>query len=150
MLARHVGREQEITDAQGRKWRLSRWTRGTWAALLEWARPRVPDRFALAKQALAAFPEHLHEGIAAHAVEAAAIPFGIGHPGVQAAVNGLEGTVHVVWLLLKPHHPDATEDDAFDLVMAIGFDEMERRLKKASGESPHEAGPEGNAPAPAG
>jgi hypothetical protein len=146
MLARHVGREQDITDAAGRRWRLGRWTRSVWASILAWARPLVPDPFDVAKKALAAFPEHLHAGIVDDAVERASIPYGIGHPGVQQAVSSIEGTAFVVQQLLLAAHPDATLDDAFDLAADMGFKETNRRLKIASGETPPD--PAGNGAAP--
>lgn len=146
MLAAHVGRVQEF-KALGRDWRLGRWTRAVWSALLEWAKPRILDPFDVAEKAMKRFPEKFHAEIVRDAVERAGEYLAIGSPSVMQAIGNLEGTAHLSWLLLKPAHPGLTEDEAFDIVVDVGVEKMALMLKRASGEPPPPS--PGNPPAPA-
>lgn len=146
MLADHVGREQVI-EALGRRWTLSRWDRSIWRDLLEWAKPRVPDPVATAKRMMEALPEKHHADIVSAALELTQQPLGIEHPGVQAVVWSMEGMAKLCHLLLRKHHPGVTEDEAWDVAQEVGAQEMKRKMERAEGKVPPR--PEGNGEAPA-
>ncbi len=142
--ATHVGRETELKDAGGRVWHTARWTRAVWTDLLEWARPRIPDPFTVAEKAMARFPAAHHPAIVAQAVQLSGEYLSIGSPQVAACLGSVEGMAYLMYLLLRPNHTGVTEDEAFDVLLAVGIDEANRAFKRASGK----AAPEGNGSAP--
>ncbi len=146
-LAEHVGRAQTITDAEGRKWHLSRWTRSVWAKMLEWARPRIPDPLEVAKRMMAMLPEEQQERVLSAALPMGCEPLHIGSRSVTIMVDSLEGTAHLTWLLMLDAHPDASEDLAFDIVLGIGLEALRKTLKKTEGEPPPQQPGKESAPA---
>jgi len=145
--APHVGRETELEGEDGRRWRTSRWTRGVWDALLEWARPRIPDPLSVAEKAIKMLPERLHAGIVAQAVQMSSEYLSIGSTEVQRCIASVEGRAHLMYLLIRPTHPDVTPEDAFDLLLHVGPEKSKQAFDRASGLTPK--GAEKNAPAPA-
>jgi len=146
MLAEHVGREQTV-KALGKEWKLARWTRAVWRELLEWARPQVPDPIDVAERLMKRLPPEQHAGVLAAALQMGCEPVHIGTPAVLALVNGMEGTAKLVSLLLKPSHPEATEDLAWDIILDVGLEMMAEIKRKAEGKPPR--APEGKPEAPA-
>jgi hypothetical protein len=145
MIATHVGREQ-VVEALGRQWKVGRWTRRVWADFLAWAKPLVPDPLKVAKRALAEFDPAFHAAIVERAVELSGEYLSVGSPQVGRLLDSVEGTVHVLWLLLKDGNPGVTEDDAFDLAAALGPVGLRAVLDASAGRVP--PGAEGNAGAP--
>lgn len=144
MLATHVGREQTI-EACGRVWRVSRWTRAVWAEWLAWARSVLPDPVEVALKHLDTIPPDLRDSWVRMALDRKLTFLSLGSPEVRTLLTSLEGTVRVLWILLKKYQPDATEDDAFDVAMELGQAELDALVKRVSGEN--QAG-EAQAPAP--
>lgn len=146
MRADHVGREAEV-QALGQSWRLSRWDRGTWEDFLTWAKTRLPDPLDVAKRAMATLPAHLHDAIVRHALDQAALAVTSSSPGVQALLNSVDGTVRVLWLLLRKHHPDVDEDTALLIAAEAGHEALRDAFERCSGRVPPAAAPNAKAPA---
>lgn len=144
--ANHVGRANTI-HALGTEWTVGRWTRGVWAALLEWAKPRIPDPLDVGKKAMAIFPEAHHAAIVRHAVDAAEMYIGIDSPHVGRCLDDILGTAQILYQLLKPAHPNVTEDEAFDVMVSAGPKAVKDALAISSGKTPPAAEGKGSAPA---
>lgn len=142
MIATHVGREQTI-EVDGRVWRVSRWTRAVWNEYLTWARGVLPDPVEVALKHLDHVPEKLQAAWVRMALDKKTCYLSVSSPEVQSLLASLEGTVHLLWLLLKPYQPEVTLDDAFEVAMRIGEQELDKILTRAAGENK-----EGEAPAP--
>lgn len=134
----HVGREQ-IVEALGQTWTLSRWDRSVWAAFLEWAKTQLPDP---AKEA-AEFLKLLepNDEISRRAVVSQALRdrtdyLSVTSPRVAMLLDSVEGTTYLVYLLLKPKHPEVTADLAYEVVVTVGKEAMSELLKKCSGVIP--------------
>ena len=58
---------------------------------------------------------------------------------------------HILWLLLREHQPDTTEDESYRIALELGNKQLQGMLDLALGKLPEKpgAGLEGNAPAPA-
>jgi hypothetical protein len=146
MSASHVGRETTV-EAMGRTWRVQRVERAVWSALLEWAKPRIPDPLAVAERMLARLPAEHHKEIVRLGMEASAEYLSIGSPQVMRCVSSVEGMTHLMYLLLQKHQPGTTEDEAFAIIMEIGQDRMRGVVKEAGGTVPPAAEGKGQAPA---
>lgn len=141
----HVGREQTVY-AMGRSWTLARWERYVWADFLEWAKTQLPDPAIAARDLLAVIPpedEASRRQVVADAIKAKATYLSLNSPQVKELLDTLEGCVQLTYLLLKRHHPDATPDVAYDLVMAVGAEQMGRTLQACAGVVPKEQPPRG-------
>lgn len=143
-LATHVGRETTV-EALGRTWRVGRWSRSVWEEFLAWARPRIPDPLEIASRHLDRFPPHMQEMLVRHACDRAADYLGASSPQVQQCLTSLEGSVHLLYLLLRRNHPEVTEDMAMDIAVEAGAAEVKKAFDAAAGRQP----PEGNGTAPA-
>lgn len=142
MIATHVGREQTI-EACGRVWRVSRWTRSVWSEYLTWARGVRPDPVEVALKHLDQVPERLQAHWVRMALDKKTCYLSVSSPEVQSLLSSLEGTVQLLWLLLKPYQPDVTLDHAFEVAISVGEQELDKLLTRAAGENK-----EGEAPAP--
>lgn len=145
-IAEHVGRDSEIV-ALGQKWKVGRWTRRVWNDFLEWAKPRIADPLDVAEKALAKFPAHLHEVIVRHAIDRSQMHLTAGSTEVQSLLGTVEGSVYLLYLLLKDSHPGVTEDMAFDIATEVGGERMRKAFDVAAGKVP--AVVQGNEAAPA-
>lgn len=134
-ISPHIGREQDV-QALGKTWKLARWERRVWWDLLAWARLKIPDPVDLIAGKLALMPEP----IAKHAVDAALRAsrtfLSINSAEVQSLLASLEGSVYTVWLLLREHQPNVTEDEAYKVVLDIGKDNLPGIFAIALGKSP--------------
>ncbi len=137
-----LGREQEIV-ALGPTWRLARRERAVWGELLAWARERIPDPVDRIMKHIDKLPEALAARVVQETLVASQRFLSINSPEVGSILQSLEGSVRVLWLLLRDHQADATEDDAYRLAMTLGKDGMGRLFDVALGKSPV-----GNAGAP--
>jgi len=136
-----LGREQEI-DVLGRRWKVGRWTMGVWRELLEWARPQIPNPLDAIAKHLNSFSLDAQKYAVDQALDASRSFLSIGSPEIQSVLNSLEGGVRLLWLLLKTHQQNATEDDAYQVAMALGRDRLAAILAAAMGK---EGSPQGNA-----
>ena len=145
-VAEHVGRETAV-GALGRSFRVGRWTRAIWAEFLAWAKPRIPDPLEVVARHLDKYPPALQEALVRHACDRACDYLGVGSPAVQQCLASLEGSVYLLYLLLKANHPEMTEDMALEIALEVGADRLKATFDAAAGKAP----PEGNGhPAPAG
>jgi len=144
-ISPHIGREQ-VVEALGRRWKLARWDRGVWKDLLEWARPQVPDPIEAISKHLDKLPPEVAKYAVDAALKAKRAFLSINSPEVQTVLGSLEGISKALYLLLLPHQPNATEDDAYAILMEVGPEEMQKRLAVALGRSESA----GNAVAPGG
>ena len=140
MISQHVGREQRV-EALGRDWILSRWDRNIWAKFIEWAEPKIPDPRKQAADFLKMVPAtdtETRDQIVRDALDRANVPVGVNHPGVLQLLNGMDGTIYIVHLLLKDKQPDSDLDDAYNLVLTVGQAEMAVIIQKCAGLLPTE------------
>jgi len=142
MEANHLGRESELT-ALGRTWRISRWTRKIWNDWLDWAKTVLPDPVDTAQKRIEKWPAHLQAEVARDALDRANMGLSIGSRPVSALMDSPEGACQLLYLLLKKHQPDVTEDDAMDILMEVGLEAVQKRFDRASGTPPVPA--QGNA-----
>ena len=70
-------------------------------------------------------------------------------PEMNSILNSVIGETHIFWLLLRKYHPDITEDDAYEVKLDIGQEELQRVLKIVAGATPRGVSAEKNAPVPA-
>lgn len=131
-LAAHVGREQTF-DAAGRTWKLSRWERRVWWELLEWARPQIPDPVESIAKHLDKLPPDVARYAVDKALAASRIFLSINSPEVQSLIESLEGGVRTLYLLLREHQPEATEDDAYRIAISFGHEKLQRLFEVALG-----------------
>ena len=155
-IAAHIGREQ-IIDAAGRQWKFGRWDRSVWFEFLAWARTQLPNpldkirpvieqltsrQAALLAQNTEAttkeaelLAQHL-DGIVRLAINESMSYLSVGSAPVADVVRSLEGTIKILWLLLRKHQPNVTEDDAFDIFDEVGLQNVQNLMNVASGEMP--------------
>ena len=174
--APYRGRETSA-KALGKTWKFSRWTIDVIDDLTHWARPQLPDPLAVAEVAvlrlqrqardicadeklgeeerafrLAANLEQ-QERVSRLAMDRAVSYLAFNSPEFQSLLNHPRGTAHLFYLLLKPNHPDMTDDLAHEIVKGLeGEDgaeaEAERIMVVTSGRVPKGgAGKRGNLPA---
>jgi hypothetical protein len=130
-VASHVGREAEIV-ALGRTWRASRWTRAVWADFLAWAKGRIPDPLDILLSSLDRIPEHLQDAAVRYAIDKSSEHLSVASPVVMRCLDSVEGTAHLLYLLLKPNHPGLTEDEAFEIALAAP-EQAKAAFDRASG-----------------
>ncbi len=70
-----------------------------------------------------------------------------GSPEAQSLIGSIRGLSRLFWLLMRKHRPDATEEDAYGVVMELGKANAEGVLDLAGGKVP--PGPKGPRSAPA-
>src|SRR4051794_28355490 len=107
----HVGRPQTV-EALGRTFTLARWTRAVWGEFLDWARNKLPDPRKAAVEFLEVVDKKdaaLRDTIVREALAESLEYLSVNSPRVARLLDSLEGTTRLVYLLLKPAHPDATE-----------------------------------------
>lgn len=143
-ISPHIGREQEVT-ANGRTWKVARWDREVWWKLLQWARGHVSSPLDLVSKHLDRLCPEVQKYAVDRTLEKADTFLSINSELVQSIVKSLEGSVRILWLLLTPYQPAATEDDAFQLVADLGPERLDALFGTALGKVP-----EGKAQAPAG
>lgn len=146
MIASHVGRETDF-EALGRTWRASRWTRRTWAEFLEWARPRIPDPMEVLLRVLPRLPAEDRADAVRYAIDRGGEYLSVGSYEVLRALSSVEGMNYLFYLLLRPAHPEMTEDMAFEIAASLPEGGLKNIFDRAQGKMPRAA--EGNAPAPA-
>lgn len=131
----HVGRPQQVI-ALGQTWTLSRWDRRTWAEFLDWAKTQLPDPRKTAAEFLAMLPhdDPSRESIVAKALDEANTHLSISSPRVKALLESSAGVTRLVYLLLKPNHPEITEETAYDIVTTA--DNLNDVLTKCAGVAP--------------
>ncbi len=104
----HLGKEV-IIEVNGRKYRLSRFTRRIANEFLDWADKYLGSPLARAKEHIKDFPEHLQAIIVKDALELARMRRSITSPEIQNLLATPEGSTRLFYLLFKDHQPTMTE-----------------------------------------
>lgn len=153
------GRETETT-LNGRTWKFSRWTLNVLDDFCNWAAKQLPDPLEVAEKAVLRLQRFIKATTDNPALDEVEKEFlvqsyreqidrtselamskasgflAINSPEMQSLLNNPRGTAHLLLLLLKAHHPDATEEDAFRLAVEIPEAEMKRIMVTTMGKSP--------------
>lgn len=110
---------------------------------------RTPEQRALL--ALAENADYLDPGYLAHALQTnqdeqkqactvgldkATSTHSLNSPQIQSLLASIDGITQLMYLRLKPNHPDVTEDQAFSIVEEMSPEEAAASNRLASGESP--------------
>lgn len=141
-LAAHVGREVEF-QALGRSWKTSRLERGIWRKFLdEYAAKVLPDPVAVAMQFLDKLPkdapyiEAAATAIVRDGLDRKCAGLTPSNPNVLGLLNDPDGSSYLLMLLLQKHQPGVTHDEAYDVAMAVGIEEVARVTLEAQGAIP--------------
>lgn len=124
----------------------------------------TPDEHKTPEQrALLALPEnadYLDPGFLAHALQTnqdeqkqacttgldkATSTYSLNSPQIQSLLASIDGITQLMYLRLKPNHPDVTEDQAFAIVEEMSPEEASASHRVASGEAPAAKNPSGRA-----
>lgn len=155
------GKECEV-QALGQTWRFGRWTLGVLDEWTDWARGQLPNPIdeavkviermeldeqerKITNQRLLLTRNKIKDELVNAAMRRASSYLAFNSPEVQSLMNSPRGAARLVKLLLKTNHPDVSEEQALDLVMALGED-LQRIMLVTAGKSPPG---EGNGQAPA-
>ena len=128
MIAMHVGREQEFT-ALGKRWKLGRLTRAVWDEFLAWARTVLPDPLDVIAAKVDRLPEALQKQAVRDAIELSQNYLSPDSPAVRELLGSLPGSVRMLWLLLRKHQPQVTEDEAFEMLVEVGSAVMAAKFR---------------------
>lgn len=60
---------------------------------------------------------------------------GFGSPELGAFMQSVDGMSFIFYLLLKPNHPDVTEDDAYEIMMAMDAADKARVMSVTRGDA---------------
>lgn len=114
----YIGKEQTIT-VSGKQYKLCRLTRSIMREFAEWAKALIPNPLDVVAEKLPQFDKypHLQEIMVKDAVAKSKTYGDFNSPEVQAVMNSMDGQIKMTTLLLKPNHPDITEDEAFQIAM---------------------------------
>lgn len=114
----HVGREQ-TEQALGERWTFGRWDRAVWADFFAYARTVLPNPVEVAAKSIDKLPQPAAEFLVRCALDKACSYLSVGSPEVQSFLSSIEGGSYLAYLLLRKHHPTLSEDDAFNVFMAM-------------------------------
>lgn len=78
----------------------------------------------------------LADVMAQRALDKASSYLSFNSPEMTSLLSSVPGETRIFWLLLKKHHPDVTEDDAFEIKMEIGQIKLADVMAAASGKAP--------------
>jgi hypothetical protein len=70
------------------------------------------------------------------AIDKAASMMSFGSPEINSLLAHPDGMSRLLWLALKKHQPDVTEDDAFEILLQVGNDKMKEIFETLSGVNP--------------
>lgn len=130
MSADHVGREQTIT-VDGKAYRLGRLRRKEWREFHEWGRSLLPNVLEVLAGSIEKYPANLQPLMASEAVQMVNEPI---ERRTSSLLDTPSGWAKLVELLLREHHPDITEDDAWDVSVEIKAQMMDI-IAKAEGKT---------------
>ncbi len=138
------GEVQNLTTEDGRQWTLDRLEIRLIREFRDWIKVREGDPFALVERFQGKMSD---EALMPFFKEAKAIQddlraFTLASPLAQKHMATEEGIACLAKLLLKKHHPAATEEDAFLVGQAMGK-RMAEVLERAQGSPPNGESPAG-------
>lgn len=143
----HIGRETYV-ECEGKKYRLTRFTRRLVAAFLDWSETVLPNPYDEIKGKLEGLPEFAQQLIVKDAIERAKLRKSLNSPEVQSLMGTDKGLMKILHLLFSTHHPELTVDDAGRIYDACldehGADYLPKKIAEASGVAPDEAEGEGD------
>lgn len=162
------GRDGEVI-VNGKTWKTGRMTLNVIDAFLDWCRPLLPDPLTIAtndvlrleravrdvqasdapdadKAAVVATLRRQQEQVTELAFDRATAYLSWTAPEVQGVLRSPRGAARMLYLLLREHQPDVTEDDAWSVLTALG--EKQRDVfTKASGKVAGDSTPDPTRPA---
>ncbi|HEX5272707.1 MAG TPA: hypothetical protein VFW33_19555 [Gemmataceae bacterium] len=135
-----LGEEQQIQTPDGREWTLGRLELRTVRAWRDYIRKQIGDPFATVDRYLGKVKDELLMPLLKEAeeVKRQLACFGMGTPLSWQFLVSEEGGAVLVGLLLKKAHPNATEDEVFEVSLAVAK-KMAEVLEKAGGTVPPNA-----------
>lgn len=140
-----LGKETTV-HARGKKYTLGRVTLAVIFGFGEWIKEQLGDPFALAERFVGRLPAdewtRLFKEAEATARELEA--FTLATEVARRFMKTERGAAKLGQLMLQEHHPDVSEDEAFDVLAEIGLVELNKAVKRGTGKVP-----EKNADAPA-
>ncbi len=128
MPAEHVGREQTIT-VNGKAYRLGRLRRKEWREFHEWAKELLPNVLEVLATQIEKYPANLQPLMASEAVQMVNEPI---ERRTSSLIDTPSGWAKLVYLMLQEHHPGVTDEEAWDVSIAIK-QEMWDVISKAEG-----------------
>lgn len=129
-MSNHVGREQTITVGE-KAYRLSRLRRLEWNEFHKWAEKLLPNVLEILAAQIEKYPANLQPLMASQAVELVNEPV---ERRTNVLIDTPSGWAKLVELLLREHHPDITEDEAWDVATEIKA-EMWDIIHRAEGQT---------------
>lgn len=131
------GRTTEV-KVDGKTWTIGRLERSVIFQLRDYIREQIGDPFASVDRLKGILPpdELLKRVRDAEATAKDLAQFSLGTATAKAFLSTELGITKLIHLLLLPHHPNATEDDAFRVVLAMKDGEIGKALARAAGEAP--------------
>lgn len=139
----HIGRPATF-HALGQEWTLARWTRSVWHDLIEYAKTILPDPRMEAEEILRYVPESdsaTRVQVVRDAILQSRSMFTIGSKQIQEFIATTDGVTYLLYLLLRPNHPEITLDQVFEIA-SHPPPEMAKALERAAGVvSPNDGSP---------
>lgn len=137
-----LGKETPVT-VDGKPWIVGRLTIGALEEFRDWIKAQVGDPFEGLAELVKVLPKEDAMELVKEAreVKQQLREFSMQTPICKTYMATESGASRLVLALLKPHHPQATIEDAFAVVQALG-DKMPKVIADAHGEVP--AGPAPN------
>jgi hypothetical protein len=133
----NLGREATV-EALGQTWRVARQELALFSKFIDWVKEQVGDPFSAAEK----YMDRASPAVAALLVrdakeEADALAKrDWGSRVVQRYAQSTSGRVRLFLLQLQVNHPDATEQQAVDILAEIGQQEAARVHRETAGEAP--------------
>lgn len=130
------------------KWRVSRLGLRVIREFKDWVTDKLPDPMGLGEQYFKLLPpeEQLARLKQAEYQNDALRNFTMKGALAQEYLNTEEGAAKFAQLMLKKHHPNITEEDAFDIFQEAKAD-IENIIAEAEGKVPNDQAPAGPSPA---
>jgi len=136
-----LGKETRIA-ALGRSWKVGRLELHVIKGFRDWIAERIGDPYEPAMRLLNLVPpaEGMKLVNEARAVEKQLQCFSMQSALAKEHLATEEGVARLFYLLLQANHPDVSEEEAFQVVQALGV-ETQRVLRNAEGSLPNEEVP---------
>jgi len=140
-----LGMEQEVA-ACGRRWRIARRDLGVLERFYQWVLPQIKDPFDGLEKIIAKLsPEQAHAFISEAQAKREEI-LDWNSPVIERFMKTTRGQVHLFMFMLQVYQPDATLENARQIVEELGPERIQSVFLLADGQAPGQ----GKAPAPAG
>jgi len=143
----NLGREQQITTADGRAWTLGRLELRHIRAWRDWIKSQLGDPLEVVERMAAVMEDESVLPLLREAEETRRQleSFSLGCPLAQRFLDSEEGAAQLVWHMLREAHPKADLEDAFAVAQVLAAN-MNEVLDTAAGSVPNGDGRGGPAP----